>query len=235
MEGRGDVDVALEGLSKPTLRLETTQVGSQKPEAIQNLAGAVQEAADHVEVLVEKASELLGRSLDDSSLNKLAQLSKEMGIEQDHSLEATGERGSAEDEEDSESHVSGVQYVTAPSSPIIHVSAMAVSGEEVTTTLTPSLSRKSSKDGNQVLGRKLRFTTITGEVEREGKGRSSLDVDFKDFGNRSDPGTPNLSETQVALLRNYRSVADSFILQRGPDSAYALPGIRGFPSQGRAR
>lgn len=193
MEGHGDVDIALEDPSIPTLHLDTRQVGCQTPEAMQNLASAVQEAADHVEVLVEKASELLGSSLDDSSLNKLAQLSKEMGLEQPHSLEAADERGSAEDEEGSESHVSGVQYVTAPSSPIIHVSALAVSGEEVTTTLTPNLSRRSSKDGNQVLGRKLRFTTITGEVE--GKGRSSLDVDFKDFGNRSDPGTPNLSET----------------------------------------
>jgi hypothetical protein len=170
--------------ARPILSLDTTPT----------LSTVIQEAADHVEILVEKASELLGQSLDDSSLGKLAQLSKEMGVEQDQELDAGGHGGNVDDDEGSESHVSGVDYVTAPSSPIIHVSALTVSGEETSSTMSPSLSRRLSRDGTQLIGRKLRFTTISGEVEREVKGRRSLDAE-KNLGGRSDPGTPNLSET----------------------------------------
>lgn len=195
MEPPQEDEILADGQRRPALTVETTRTAIQISDTNHTLASAVQEAADHVEVLVERASELLGESLDDSSLDKLAQLSKEMGAHQDHTLDTVGHGGNAEDDEGSESHGSGVHYVTAPSSPIIHVSAVAILGEETATTMSPSLSRRLSKDGTQHMGRKLRFTTITGEVEREGKGRRSLDVEFKDVGNRSDPGTPNLSET----------------------------------------
>ena len=195
MESYEASNIAVHGADRPVLNLDTSHLVSQDPDSTRDLASAVQEAAERVEVLVEKASELLGESLDDSSLNKLAQMSKVIGMEQDHSMDVTGQGESAEDEEGSESHVSAVPYVTAPSSPIVHATALVVSGEELTTNITPSISRRASKDGSQVLGRKLRFTTITGDVGREGRGKSSLEVEFRNLGNASDPGTPNISET----------------------------------------
>lgn len=178
---------------KPALTLECP---SPTVEAAAKLADVVQQATDHVEQLVEKASELLGESLDHSSLHKLAQMSKEMGIEKEEALPDGGRGGEDREEEGSESHVSTAHYVTAPSSPIIHISALAMA-EEINTTSTANSSRRSSsRDGTPAMGRKLRFTTITGEVESQRRGRSRLEVDAKDLGSaRSDPGTPNLSET----------------------------------------
>jgi hypothetical protein len=157
------------------------------------LAEAVQEATERVELLVETASELLGESLDHSSLHKLAQMSKEMGMEREETLQSDGHGD--RDDEGSESHVSATHYVTAPSSPIIHISGLAIA-EEIQMSPAPSLSRRSSRDGTPALSRKLRFTTISGERDGERQKRSRLEVEYGDMSSaRSDPGTPNLSET----------------------------------------
>lgn len=167
--------------------------GPTTTEAATILADAVQEATERVELLVETASQLLGEPLDHSSLHKLAQMSKEMGMEGDETLQDDGHGD--RDDEGSESHVSAAHYVTAPSSPIIHISGLAIA-EEIQISPAPSLSRRSSKDGTPALGRKLRFTTISGEREGEHQKRSKLEVEYRDMSSaRSDPGTPNLSET----------------------------------------
>lgn len=164
-------------------------------EAAAMLADAVQEATERVEVLVETASELLGEPLHHSSLHKLAQMSKEMGMERDETLQSEEHAKEDRDDEGSESHVSGAHFVTAPSSPIIHISGLAIS-EEVTMSPAPSMSRRSSRDGTPGIGRKLRFTTISGEKEGEHQKRNRLEVEYRDMSSaRSDPGTPNLSET----------------------------------------
>ncbi|KAJ9118968.1 hypothetical protein QFC24_005934 [Naganishia onofrii] len=88
-----------------------------------------QAAAEKVQDLVETAADLLGTpQLDDSSLGKLAQMSKELELELEvqmegdegvlvHHAEAVDELEAPEEEVQ---EVASNHYVTAPSSPIIH-------------------------------------------------------------------------------------------------------------------
>lgn len=164
-------------------------------EAAAILTEAVQEATERVQALVETASELLDEPLDHSSLHKLAQMSKEVGMESGETMHGDGRAKKDKDDDGSESHVSGAHFVTAPSSPIIHISGLAMT-EEVSISPAPSMSRRSSSHGTPALGRKLRFTTISGERDGEYQKRNKLAVEYRDMSSaRSDPGTPNLSET----------------------------------------
>jgi hypothetical protein len=188
-----------------------------------------QAAAEKVQDLVETAADLLGTpQLDDSSLGKLAQMSKELELELDVQMEGdegvlvhhaeAGDELEAPEEEVQE--VASNHYVTAPSSPIIHVSTFTSTTTTTTTTnsstavatttpTTPILSRRGSKDIHQhTIGRKLRFTTITGQRSADdddhlasGRKTTSLDVQFNEKHYvASDPGTPNISETYVCFF-----------------------------------
>ncbi|KAJ9123945.1 hypothetical protein QFC22_000736 [Naganishia vaughanmartiniae] len=204
-----------------------------------------QVAADTVQDLVETAAQVLGTpQLDDSSLGKLAQMSKELELELEmHSADEGGvlvqhsEAGDDHEEQEEEVHDTiSNHYVTAPSSPIIHVSTFtSITATTITTDVstatttrtptTPVLSRRGSKDVHQhSIGRKLRFTTITGQSTQDaghlasGRKTASLDVQF-DEGHyvASDPGTPNISETANQIRRTLSLASVDSLLRVAQD------------------
>lgn len=237
-----------------------------------------QAAVGKVQDLVEAAAQVLGTpELDDSSLGKLAEMSKELELEMimEVDVDAEGEEGvlvqhpgtgDEQNEPEEEVHdVASNHYVTAPSSPIIHVTTFTSTSTSITTTTTtadlsamtsttttttpttPSLSRRGSKDAHQhSIGRKLRFTTISGQqstidAEKMASRRSttSLDVQFNEGWVASDPGTPNISETYVRFLSLFLIpiILTSFLfrMQSKPDSSHTLTRISRFFAKGSTR
>ncbi|KAJ9097633.1 hypothetical protein QFC21_004669 [Naganishia friedmannii] len=230
-----------ESLSGQNMELDTDP-------ALEETTTLAQVAAERVQDLVETAADLLGTpQLDDSSLGKLAQMSKALELETEVNPDVIDEEGvlvrhpqaGDEQEEPEEAHeLASNHYVTAPSSPIIHVSTFTsvstttISTTDVSTTATttttpttPGLSRRGSKDALQHhVGRKLRFTTITGQSTHQGdhqaSGRksTSLDVQFnEDHWVASDPGTPNISETANQIRRTLSLASVDSLLKVAQD------------------